>query len=425
MFIDKARIFVKGGNGGHGAVAWRREKYEPSGGPAGGDGGYGGNVILIVDKSLNTLIDFKYKRNFKAENGQDGRSKKQFGKKGQDLYIKVPPGTIVRDEKTNRIIADLKEHGETFLVAKGGRGGRGNAKFATSTRQAPNFAEGGTKGVERYIILELKLLADVGLVGYPNVGKSTLLSTVSAAKPKIANYHFTTLTPQLGVVRIGEEKSFVMADIPGLIEGAHTGIGLGHEFLRHIERTKLIVHIIDVSRQDGRDPIEDFYKINEELKKYNSKLADRPQIVVANKMDLPNSQDEFVRLKQELDKREIPIYPISAATRQGVEELKYIIWEKLQNIEEIEPIFVVEDDILYDIELEDEKYTIRVEGNRFIVEGNILEKLLDSTNFDDIDSMRFFQKRIRELGVIDKLEELGVNQDDTVEVCGYEFEFFE
>lgn len=426
MFVDKVKILVKGGNGGHGVVAWRREKFEPAGGPAGGDGGFGGNVILIVDEGVNTLVDFKYKRKFFAQNGEDGRTKRQFGKKGEDLFIKVPPGTLVKDDESGRIIADLKNHNDTFLVAKGGRGGRGNAKFTTSTRQAPNFAEGGTKVNERHVTLELKLLADVGLVGFPNVGKSTLLSTVSAASPKIANYHFTTLKPQLGVVRIADEKSFVMADIPGLIEGAHLGIGLGHEFLRHIERTKLIVHIIDVSRQDGRDPIEDFYKINEELVKYNPKLAQREQIVVANKMDIPNSEEEFLRLKEEIINKGYEIHSISAATRKGIEELKYIIWNKLQTIGEVDPIFEIEEDVIFELDNKDkQEFNVYVENGKYIVDGDKVEKLLDSTNFDDFDSMRFFQKRIRDMGIVDKLRELGITEDDTVDMCGYEFDFTE
>lgn len=426
MFVDKVKIFVQGGNGGHGIVAWRREKFEPSGGPAGGDGGYGGSVILRVDEGINTLVDFRFKKKFKAKSGEDGKTKRQAGKKGDDLYIRVPPGTIVRDEESGRVIADLQQDGDTYNVAKGGRGGKGNARFATATRQAPNFAEGGTKGIERWIVLELKLLADIGLVGYPNVGKSTLLSTVSAAKPKIANYHFTTLTPNLGVVRISEGKSFVMADIPGLIEGAHEGIGLGHEFLRHVERTKVIVHIIDVSRQDGRDPIDDFHKINEELYKYNEKLASRPQIVVANKMDIPGTEEEYERLKEEVSKYNLDIYSISAATKAGIEKLKFAIWEKLQSAGDLEPIIeTVEEDIIDLYVNKDTDYSVYMEDGKYIVEGNVIDKIMDSTNFDDHESVRFFQKRLRDIGAIDKLRELGIKEEEIVEISGYEFEFFD
>ncbi|WP_066503367.1 GTPase ObgE [Abyssisolibacter fermentans] len=422
MFIDKAKIFVKGGNGGHGAVAWRREKFEPSGGPAGGDGGYGGNVILQVDEGLRTLMDFRYKRKYCAQNGDNGRKKYQFGKKGMDLIIKIPAGTIVRDELTNKVIADMTENDQTFVIAKGGRGGKGNAKFATATRQAPGFAEGGTKGEERNIILELKLLADIGLIGFPNVGKSTILSIMSDAKPKIANYHFTTLKPNLGMVRIGENKSFVMADIPGLIEGAHKGIGLGHEFLRHIERTKILVHMIDVSGHEGRNPIEDFYKINEELKEYNSLLLERPQIVVANKMDIPGAEEGYTALKEELEPKGYVVMKLSAATRKGVEELKFKIWEELKNAPDLEPIIKVEEVTFENPTKED--YVVKAQDGKFIVEGNFVQKLLDSTNFDDMDSIRYFQKRLREKGIIEELEKLGVKEEDVVDICGYEFEFF-
>ncbi|QIB26657.1 GTPase ObgE [Caloranaerobacter azorensis] len=426
MFVDVAKIFVKGGNGGHGAVAFRREKYEPSGGPAGGDGGDGGNVILEVDEGIRTLMDFRYKRHYKAENGENGKSKKQYGKKGKDLILKVPPGTIVKDTETGIVIADLTKKGERFIVAKGGRGGRGNAKFATSTRQAPRFAEAGEKGEERWITLELKLLADVGLVGFPNVGKSTLLSTLTDAKPKIANYHFTTLTPNLGVVRISYDSSFVIADIPGLIEGAHMGVGLGHEFLRHVERTRLLVHLIDASGLEGRDPIDDFYKINEELKKYSPKLADKPQIVVANKMDLPQARENFPRIKQEMDRLGFELIPISAATSEGLNELKYAIWNKLKEIGEPEPIVeVVENINLYEFNKDKNKVIVKKEGDKYIVEGDPIEKLINSTNFDDLDSLRHFQKVMRKRGIVDELKELGIKDGEIVNICGYEFEFFD
>lgn len=426
MFIDKAKIFVKGGDGGHGAVAWRREKYEPSGGPAGGDGGHGGNIILNVDEGLRTLMDLKFKKHFKAESGENGKSKRQYGKKGEDLIINVPPGTIVKDEETGRVIADLTEENHTFVVAKGGRGGKGNAKFANSTRQAPRFAEGGTKGEERWILLELKLLADVGLIGFPNVGKSTFLSIVSAAKPKIANYHFTTINPNLGVVKLNDANNFVIADIPGLIEGAHEGTGLGHEFLRHIERTKLLVHMIDISGQEGRDPIEDFHKINKELKLYNEKLSNRPQIVVANKSDLNSTKDNFPEFKEEIEKLGYDVYKISAATKDGVKQLIYTISKLLKEIGDLEPIIEVEEDIkLYGLDDDKKDIVVRKEDDEYFVEGSVVEKLMDSTNLDDLDSTRYFQKRLRDLGIIDRLRELGINEEDSVNICGYEFEFFE
>ncbi len=426
MFVDKARIFVKGGKGGNGAVAWRREKFEPSGGPAGGDGGNGGSVILKVDEGLNTLSDFRYKRHFTAQNGENGKSKNQFGKKGENLIVKVPSGTIVIDEETGDVIADLTGKDKLFVVAKGGHGGRGNSKFATSTRQAPSFAEGGTKGKERWITLELKLLADVGLIGFPNVGKSTLLSVVSEAKPKIANYHFTTLNPHLGVVRVAEGKSFVMADIPGLIEGAHQGIGLGHEFLRHVERTRLLVHIIDISGHEGRDAVEDFNKINEELEKYNPKLAEKTQIVVANKMDLPGAEEKYDKFKEYISNKGYDFYKISAVTGKGVDKLKYIIWDKLQEIGEAEPVVeVVEDTRFYQYDKEDRGFIIKKEDDKFIVEGPFMERLMDSINYADYDSMRYFQKVLRDKGVIDELRKLGIKEGNTVSICEYEFEFFD
>lgn len=425
MFIDIAKIRVKAGKGGDGAVAFRREKYEPSGGPYGGDGGNGGSIILQVDNSIRTLMDFKYKRNYKAEDGENGKTKKQYGKKGSDLVLKVPLGTLVKDGDSEKVIADLKEEGQTFVIAKGGKGGKGNAKFATPTRQAPRFAEAGEKGEERFIILELKLLADVGLIGFPNVGKSTLLSVLSSAKPKIANYHFTTLTPNLGVVKVDDGKSFVIADIPGLIEGAHEGAGLGHEFLRHVERTRLLVHLVDASGIEGRDPLEDFYKINEELEKYSSKLSEKPQIVVANKMDLNTSSEYYENLKEELTKEGYEVYLISAATRKGVEALKYAIWDRLVDIETNYETF---DDIIEEYEevkdIEDD-IIVKYEDGMYIVEGSFIEKLLYSTNFEDIDSSRYFQNTLRKRGVVDELKKLGVSENDTVFICGFEFEFFE
>lgn len=423
MFVDIAKIRLKAGKGGDGAVAFRREKYEPSGGPYGGDGGDGGSIILQVDEGLKTLMDFKYKRVYKAENGEDGKTKKQYGKSGKDLVLRIPPGTVVKDLKTGGVIIDFKDKDEIFVIAKGGRGGKGNAKFATSTRQAPRFSEAGEKGEEREIILELKLLADVGLVGFPNVGKSTLLSMMSAAKPKIANYHFTTLKPNLGVVRVEEGKSFVMADIPGLIEGAHEGAGLGHEFLRHVERTRLIVHIIDASGIEGRNPLDDFYKINEELKNYNPKLSKKPQIVVANKKDIGTWNEGYKILKEKLEKEGYRVLPVSAATGEGVDKLKYIIWEELSKIEADYETF---DEVVEFKETEEkEEIVVKLEEGKFIVEGAFIEKLVYSTNFDDLDSLRYFQNTLIKKGIVEKLKSLGIEENDTVYICGFEFEFFD
>lgn len=421
MFIDKAKISVKAGKGGNGIVAWRREKFEPAGGPFGGDGGRGGSVILKTDSGIRTLMDFRYKRSYSAENGDDGRSKRQTGKDGENIILKVPVGTLVKDEESGKVIVDMKEVDQEFTLVKGGRGGRGNARFATATRQAPGFAEQGRKAEEREIVLELKLLADVGLVGFPNVGKSTILSLVSAAKPKIANYHFTTLKPNLGLVRISDEKSFVIADIPGLIEGASEGIGLGHDFLRHIERTSIIVHVLDTSGSEHRDPVEDYYKIREELINYNPKLANKPEIIVANKMDLPDSQEGLKRIKEEFEGKGLQVLSLSAATSQGIKELKYAIWELLENTEiEYE---TYDEEYVYE-RPEVEEIIVIKENNDYIVEGNWVEELLESIYFDDPDSLRFFQDTLRKKGIIDKLEELGIHEGESVFIGGYEFEFF-
>ena len=423
MFIDVAKISIKAGKGGNGIVAWRREKYEPSGGPFGGDGGRGGSIIIKADEGIRTLMDFRYKRLYTGQHGEDGRSKKQFGKDGEDIILKVPVGTLVKDQETETVIVDLKEAGQEFIIAKGGKGGRGNAKFATATRQAPSFAEAGTKGQERKIILELKLLADAGLIGFPNVGKSTILSIISAAKPKIANYHFTTLRPNLGVVRVDDEKSFVIADIPGLIEGASEGAGLGHNFLRHIERTRVLVHVLDASGSEARDPIEDFYKINEELFQYNQKLEDKPQIIVANKMDIPSSSEWIERIKEEFAPKGYEIIEISAATREGIKELTYSIWELLENTEINYETY--DEEYIETIELENDDIEVKKEDGIYIVEGDFVERLLQSTNMDDSDSLRYFQVTLRKKGVIDKLEELGISEGESVFICDYEFEFFD
>lgn len=423
MFIDVAKISVKGGKGGNGIVAWRREKFEPSGGPYGGDGGDGGSVILKADEGIRTLMDFRYKRHYSGENGEDGRTKRQYGKKGQDTIIRVPVGTLVKDAKTKRVIVDLKHKDQEFVIAKGGKGGRGNARFATPTRQAPGFAEPGTKGQELEIILELKLLADVGLIGYPNVGKSTILSMLSAAKPKIANYHFTTLQPNLGVVRVDEGKSFVLADIPGLIEGASEGVGLGHDFLRHIERTRVLVHVLDASGLEGRYPVEDFYKINDELFQYNPKLEDKPQLIVANKMDLPGAEENLEMIRAEFEPQGIQVFETSAATSQGVADLKYSIWELLTTHEGDYETFDEEYEE-FEIVEEEETVIVKKEDGIYIVEGTFVERLLEATYFDDIDSLRYFQDALRKRGIVEELEKLGIEEGESVFICGYEFEFF-
>ena len=422
MFIDVAKVSMKAGKGGNGVVAWRKEKYEPAGGPYGGDGGNGGSIVLRADEGIRTLMDYRYKRSYVGESGEDGRTKKQYGKAGVDITLKLPVGTIVKDEETGKVIVDLKEAGQEFIIARGGKGGRGNAKFATSTRQAPGFAEAGTKGQERNIILELKLLADVGLVGFPNVGKSTLLSIVSAAKPKIANYHFTTLRPNLGVVKVAEEKSFVIADIPGLIEGASKGAGLGHEFLRHIERTRILVHVLDVSGSEGRNPIDDFYKINQEIFDYNDKLKLRPQIIAANKIDIPSSDEWLQKVKDEFEVQGIQVFPISAATNEGIKELFFAVWDLLQNTEVNYDSF--DDEYFVEETSKEDQIIVKKEDNMFIVEGDFMERLLESTYIDNEESLRYFQEMLKIKGVIDQLRDLGISEGESVFICGYEFEFF-
>ncbi len=392
MFVDIAQISVKAGKGGNGSVAFRREKYVPMGGPA------GGSIILVADEGLRTLMDFRYKRHYQAENGEDGRGKKQFGSDGKDLVLRVPIGTLVKDEETGIVMADLKDHNQRYVVAKGGYGGKGNAKFATSIRRTPRFAEPGVKGESRDIILELKLIADVGLIGFPNVGKSTILASITSAKPKIANYHFTTLKPNLGVVSIGEGHSYAMADIPGLIEGASEGAGLGLEFLRHVERTKLLLHVIDASGQEDRDPVDDFYKINEELKEYSQKLTEKKQIIVLNKLDLPQAQENLERIRKEFSDYEI--IEVSAATGEGLDALKKRAYERLLQIEE-EIEFVDETQVENFLDKK-ERDTIVVskEDEYYLAEGDFLERLVGSTNFDDFESFSNFQKVLVDKGVI-------------------------
>ncbi|MGX9706713.1 GTPase ObgE [Laceyella tengchongensis] len=428
MFVDKVKVYVKGGDGGNGMVAFRREKYVPYGGPAGGDGGKGGDVVFVVEEGLRTLMDFRYQRHFKAKRGENGRSKSQHGAGADDLVVKVPPGTVVRDAETGELLADLVEHGQRAVVARGGKGGRGNIRFATPVNPAPEIAENGDLGEERWVELELKVLADIGLVGYPSVGKSTLLSVVSAAKPKIAAYHFTTLVPNLGVVRIDDGRSFVIADLPGLIEGAHEGVGLGHQFLRHIERTKVIIHVIDMAGSEGRDPYEDYLQINEELKLYRQDLAHRPQIIAANKMDLPEAEEQLELFKEQLDE-DIPIYPISAATRQGLKELMYAAADLLDKVErETPPAPVVEHQFaaerkVYKAEADVPDFTIRRENELYVVEGERIERLVQKTNFQYQDSVLRFARTLRTLGVEDALRKRGAENGDTVIIGGMEFEF--
>lgn len=423
MFVDQAKIYIKAGDGGDGAVSFHREKYVAAGGPDGGDGGKGGDIVFVVDDNISNLIDFRYKRKYVAEKGQNGGGKNCSGRNAPDLVVKVPRGTVVKEIKSGRILADLSTD-EPAVIAHGGKGGRGNAHFATSTRQIPKFAKPGFRGDEYEVMLELKLIADVGLVGFPNVGKSTLISVVSAAKPKIANYHFTTLTPVLGVVKIEEGKSFVMADIPGLIEGASEGVGLGHEFLRHVERCRLIVHVIDVSGSEGRDPIEDFKAINHELENFSMELAEAPQIVAANKSDMA-TPEQVERLRNYVEDQGLLIYEISAATTKGTKELMYGVWERLSVLP---PVKQFEAQPLTQEELDDKliskkDFRVTVEDGVYFVEADWLLDILRTANMDDYSSLQYFQNVLRTSGIIDKLEEMGIEEGDTVSIFDFEFEY--
>ena len=422
MFVDKVRITVCGGRGGDGAVAFHREKYVASGGPDGGDGGHGGSVILRVNDNLSTLLDFRYKRKYAAQAGVNGQGRKMSGKRGESLIVEVPRGTVVRDAATNQIIVDMST-GEDFVLAKGGRGGWGNAHYATPTRQVPRFARSGLKGQERDVILELKLLADLGLVGFPNVGKSTLLSVTSNARPKIANYHFTTLFPNLGVIYVDEGVSFVMADIPGIIEGAAEGAGLGHDFLRHIDRCRLLVHVVDVSGSEGRDPVEDFWAILRELKDYSVDLSDRPMIVAANKTDLlsPDS-DNLERLRAAAEEAGCPLYEISAGTTQGTKQLMRVVAEKLRTLP---PVTIYEPEYVEVIaEAGDpDALTIEHEGSTWLVTGQWLERLIQDINFDDYESRNYFDQQLRKCGLFARLEEMGIQDGDTVDIYDWQFDY--
>lgn len=431
MFVDKAKIYVKGGDGGDGLVAFRREKYVPNGGPAGGDGGNGGDVIFRVDEGLRTLVDFRYQKHFKADRGIKGRNKSQHGANAEDMIVRVPPGTVVVDDDTQEVIADLTRHGQEVVIAKGGRGGRGNMRFATPMNPAPELAEHGQEGQERWVVLELKVIADVGLVGFPSVGKSTLLSVVSSAQPKIGAYHFTTITPNLGMVDVGDGRSFVMADLPGLIEGAHTGVGLGHDFLRHVERTRVIIHVVDMAGTEGRDPFEDWVKINDELKLYNEKLADRPQIVAANKMDMPEAAEylEQFRVKVAEVRPDIEIVPISSLTKMGIQELLYKAvdtLEKLPVAPEVEEVAEVEERKIYRLEKKDEpKFTIRRENEMFVVESEAIEGMLKRMQMNSQDAILLFARTLRRMGVDDALRKRGAKDGTIIRIADFEFEFVE
>ncbi|GMA60589.1 GTPase Obg [Alicyclobacillus fastidiosus] len=426
MFIDRASIYVKGGDGGNGIVSYRREKYVPLGGPAGGDGGDGADVVFVVDEGLRTLIDFRYQKHFKAPAGEHGGTKNRHGANAQDMIVKVPPGTLVRDAKTGAFLGDLTEHGARLVVARGGRGGRGNTRFATGVNKAPDMAERGEPGEERELELELRVLADVGLVGFPSVGKSTLLAAVTRARPKVGSYHFTTLTPQLGVVETPDGRGFVLADLPGLIEGAHEGLGLGHEFLRHVERTKVIVHVIDMAAVDGRDPVEDFQVIEHELEAYDVALADRPRVVAANKMDLPDAKEGLARFCEAYP--ELEVFPISGATHQGLEDLLRKLADILDEIPaQTQPVVVDTDEQTHKVyRLETvQPFTIRRQGGEFIVQSDELEKLVTMTNFQQFDAVKRFQRILKQRGVDDALRKRGAKDGDSIRIGDMVFDFVE
>ena len=421
MFKDTSKIFIQAGKGGDGAVTFHREKYVAAGGPDGGDGGNGGNVVAVASKDVSTLLDFRYKKKYVAQDGGNGRDGRRSGKNGEDLVIKFPCGTLIRDSETGKVICDLKADGDSFVIAKGGNGGWGNSHFATATRQTPKFAKAGLPGDEREITLELKLIADVGLLGFPNVGKSTFLSVVSDAKPKIANYHFTTLVPNLGVVKVGEGTSVVIADIPGIIEGAHEGVGLGHDFLRHVERTRILLHFVDVSGSEGRDPVEDVHIINDELKNYSEKLSEKPQVIIANKMDIPSFEENYAKFKAQMEDEGFTVMAISAATHKGVSDVINMAARMLSELP-------VEEDDDYDyLDLDEvrkaDNIEITVEDNVYIVEGMYVRKIVGSTNFDDYESLQYFQRALRKSGIIEMLEEKGIKEGDTVHMYGVEFDY--
>ncbi len=428
-FADRARIFVKSGKGGDGHVSFRREKYVPNGGPDGGDGGKGGSVIFVIDDGLNTLVDFRHVRKYSAENGEEGGKKNCHGKDGNDIIIKVPEGTVIKEAQSGKVIADMSGDNRRLVLLEGGRGGNGNQHYATAAMQAPKYAQPGQPAKELELLLELKVIADVGLVGYPNVGKSTFLSRTTNAKPKIANYHFTTLSPNLGVVDLGEGAGFVIADIPGLIEGASEGIGLGHEFLRHIERTRVIIHIVDAAGTEGRDPVEDIYSINQELSKYNADMEKKPQIIAANKVDAiyegSGMEDSIDRLKAEFEPKGIEVLPISAVTGQGVKELLYKVNSILKDLPK-EKITFEQEFFPEDVFVSDEPYTVEFneDDGVYVVEGPRIEKMLGYTNLESERGFKFFQDFLKNNGILKELESLGIVDGDTVRMYGFEFDYY-
>ena len=426
MFADRATIIIKSGKGGDGHVSFRREKYVPDGGPDGGDGGRGGDIVFVVDDGLNTLTDYRHRRKFAAQPGEEGGKRNCHGKNGEDLILKVPAGTVIKDAESGKVIADMSGDNRRQVILKGGRGGLGNQHFATPTMQVPKYAQPGKPGIELEVILELKVIADVGLVGFPNVGKSTLLSRVTNAQPKIANYHFTTLSPNLGDVDLEGAKGFVIADIPGLIEGASEGVGLGHEFLRHVERTKMMIHVVDAAGIEGRDPVEDIYKINAELEAYNKEISMRPQVIAANKVDLIYSEDEdpIQRLRDEFEPKGIKVFPISGVTGEGLSDLLYYVNNGLQKLDDkpivFEQEYFPEEEIIH----MDLPYTVEKEDDVFVVEGPKIEKMLGYTNLDSEKGFAFFQKFLKETGILEQLENAGVQEGDTIRMYGLQFEYY-
>lgn len=427
MFADRAKIFIKSGKGGDGHVSFRRELYVPNGGPDGGDGGRGGDVIFQVDEGLNTLYDYRHKRKFAANDGQNGMKRRCHGANADDLILKVPPGTVAKEAASGKVIADMSGDNTRQVILKGGRGGLGNQHFATATMQIPKYAQPGKPAQELEVLLELKVIADVGLIGFPNVGKSTFLSRVSNAAPKIANYHFTTLTPNLGVVDLNGDNGFVIADIPGLIEGASEGVGLGHEFLRHIERTRMMIHVVDASGSEGRDPVDDIYKINAELQAYNPDIAKRPQVICANKTDLiysDDGDDPIARIRSEFEPQGMKVFAVSGVTGDGIKELLYYVAEQLKTID-LEPIvfeqeYFPEDELIYT----DLPYTVEKEDEMYVVEGPKIEKMLGYTNLDSEKGFQFFQKFLKDSGIVDELEAAGIEEGDTVRMYGLQFDYY-
>ncbi|MWV46708.1 GTPase ObgE [Paenibacillus sp. HJL G12] len=432
MFVDKAKIYVKGGDGGDGLVAFRREKYVPEGGPAGGDGGKGGDVIFRVDEGLRTLMDFRYQRHFKADRGIKGRNKSQHGANAENMIVRIPPGTVLIDDDTGEVLADMVRHGQQVVVARGGRGGRGNTRFATPKNPAPEIAENGEEGQERYLVMELKVMADVGLVGFPSVGKSTLLSVVSAAEPKIGAYHFTTITPNLGMVEVGDGRSFVMADLPGLIEGAHEGVGLGHEFLRHVERTRIIIHVVDMAGSEGRDPFEDWVKINQELELYNAALAERPQIVAANKMDMPGAEENLATFREQVqsERPDIEIMPISSLTRQGIQELLYRaagILDAIPQEVHVEEVAETTERKVYKLDKkeEDNSFTITRDNEAYVVHSVKIERMLKRIQMNSHEAILKLARTMRHMGIDEELRKRGAVEGTIVRIADFEFEFVE